>query len=364
MQAGTFIANVVMALTAAGAPAPSGASWLAGRWPTILVAAVIAVVVIFFFSVLAKYLRLTVNLFLDTPLPVPAMLHNYDPPEGEVVSFPSRDGWTLRGMFINPPGRGPDRGTVIFCHEFASDMASAGRYACPLVEAGFTVFRFDCRGHGLSFTPPHFEPRHWPSHYEVNDVLAAIAYVRSRRDISRTGVGILGVSRGGAAAVMAAALNPFVRCLVLDGVFSTDYSIEELMKRWARIFSRINLARANHPNFVYRFLRALTLLYVELKCRCRFPSTRKALEKLGAVPALFICGERDTYVLPEQVRALYELKPGEKDLWICPEAKHNQAVASDPKQYAERITVFFSRHLSASESADDVRPARRIGGAG
>jgi len=61
---------------------------------------------------------------------------------------------------------------------------------------------------------------------------------------------------------------------------------------------------------------------------------------------------------------LYELKPGEKDLWICPKAKHNQAVASDPKQYAERITAFFSRHLSAAESADDVRPARRIGGAG
>jgi pimeloyl-ACP methyl ester carboxylesterase len=185
----------------------------------------------------------------------------------------------------------------------------------------------------------------------VNDVLAAIAYVKTRRDIRRTGVGILGISRGASAAASAAALNPAVRCLVLDGTFSTDYSIEELIRRWAEIFFE-RVGRSTHPEFVYRFFRAMTLFYVELKCRCRYPSTRKALTALGSVPTLFISGERDAYVRPEQTRALHAAKPGEKDIWICPDAKHNQAVAADPKTYADKITSFFGRHLAGETAAD------------
>jgi pimeloyl-ACP methyl ester carboxylesterase len=164
-------------------------------------------------------------------------------------------------------------------------------------------------------------------------------------------VGVFGISRGAAIAAIAAALSPAIRCLVLDGTFSTDYSIEELMRRWAEIFAA-RVGSATHPDFVYRFFRAMTLFYVELKCRCRYPSARKALAALASVPTLFIGGERDAYVRPEQTRTLYAIKPGEKDLWICPDAKHNQAVAADPTTYAEKITAFFDRYLSAPTKAE------------
>jgi hypothetical protein len=300
-------------------------------------------------------------MFLDIPLPMTASLNDYTPPEGEIVTFPSRDGHLLRGMFVERPAGAPDRGTIVFCHEFASDMLSVGRYARPLVEAGYTVFTFDFRGHGQSSMPPHYEPRHWPSHHDVNDLLAAIAYLKTRRPIGRAGIGVFGISRGAAVAVIASALSPAVRCLVLDGTFSTDYSIEELMRRWAEIFVA-GVGSPKHPDFVYRFLRAMTLFYVELKCRCRFPSTRKALGALASVPALFISGQRDAYVRPEQTRALHDLKPGEKDLWICPDAKHNQAVAADPRTYAERITAFFDRHLATPASSEQgpASPGRSL----
>jgi len=341
------------ALAAEGPPASGETGWIAHHWPILLVIGIVTGLVIALLSMLARYLRLTVNMFLDIPLPMTANLNDYAPPAGEITSFPSRDGHTLRGMFIDRPAGVADRGTVIFCHEYASDMLSAGRYAMPLVQAGYTVFTFDFRGHGQSSMPPHYEPRHWPSHQEVNDVLAAVAYVKTRRDIRRTGVGIFGISRGASVAAIAAALNSAVRCLVLDGTFSTDYSIEELMRRWAEIFAE-RVGSATHPDFVYRFFRAMTLFYVELKCRCRYPSTRRALTALGSVPALFISGERDTYVRPEQTRTLYALKPGEKDIWICPDAKHNQAVAADPKTYADKITSFFDRHLAGETAADRI----------
>jgi len=338
----------------------AGGGWLAHNWP-LLVACILVVIAILLLALLARYLRIAINLFLDTPLPITADLHDYQPPDGEIVTFPSLEGRQLRGMFIDRPPGLPDKGPVIFCHEFASDMLSAGRYARPLVEAGYSVFTFDFRGHGKSFTPPHFEPRYWPSNHEVSDILAAIAFVESRRETNGRGVGILGVSRGASAAVVAAVLSPSIRCLAVDGAFSTDFSIDELMKRWVQIFVRIDLARADRTFSVYRFFRALMMFYVELKCRCRFPSTRRALAKLDAVPILFIQGERDAYVRPEQTRVLYDLKPGPKELWVCLGAKHNQSVATDPQTYARKTVEFFDRYLAADpSSAAAALPLRRV----
>jgi len=344
--------------------AMSAAVWVAqeesgggssGHFWAILAVGIIVVLAVLALAFIAKYLRIAINLFLDTPLPLTATLQDYTPPEGEIITFPSLEGRSLRGMFIDRPAGLSDRGTVVFCHEFGSDMMSAGRYAWPLVAAGYTVFTFDFRGHGRSFTSRHYEPRYWPSNHDVNDILAAIALVESRCDVDRRGIGLLGVSRGASAAAMAAAIHPAVRCLALDGVFSTDYSIDELMKRWAHIFSRVDLARADRTASVYSGFRALVIFYVELKSRCRFPSARRALGKLDSTPILFIQGERDTYVLPEQTRVLVDLKPGDKELWICPGAKHNQAVATDPKTYALKLTEFFNRCL-ATEVRDSARP--------
>lgn len=340
--------------------APSGAEGLGEHWIALLIIAVLVALVSFVVWVLAKYLRLGINMFLDTPLPVTANLQDYEPPEGEPISFPSLDGRSLRGMFIDrPPGK-PDRGTILFCHEFGSDMYSAGRYAWPLVQAGYTVFTFDFRGHGRSFIPPHYEPRHWPSNYEVHDVLAAIAYVQSRRDASETGLGILGVSRGACAATVAAVLSPAIKCLVVDGVFSTDYRIDQLMKRWVEIFARVNIVSVDRSYLAYRFFRVLMMFYVELKCRCRFPSIRKALAKLDAVPILFIAGERDVYVPPDETRVFHDSKPGPKEIWICPGAKHNQAVATDPRTYADKVARFFDRHLCGAGAA--VERSRQVAG--
>jgi hypothetical protein len=337
-------------------PAPPAGQPIGDHWLVLTIVAVVIVLVVVVLAMLARYLRLAVNLFLDTPLPLTANIQDYVLPEGEVVTFPNLEGRSLRGMFIDRPPGAPRRGVVIFCHEFGSDMMSAGRYAWPLVQAGYTVFTFDFRGHGKSYTPAHYEARHWTSNHDVDDIRAAIAYVQSRCDVDRTGVGILGISRGASAAVIAAALTPAVRCLVVDGVFSNDLSIDELMKRFVQVFARVDVARATRTMAVYHFFRALLLFYVELKSRCRFPSTRRSLAKLDGVPVLFIQGGRDAYVRPEWTRILYDQKPGPKELWICADAKHNQAVVLEPKAYAEKIVAFFDRYLPADGPAAPSGP--------
>ena len=353
---GRALACLILAAEAdsAGTGPATGAS--SGHWLLIAILAGAAVLLALLFLYVVKYLRLAVNLFLDTPLPMTANLHDYVPPEGEVVGFRSMEGRQLRGMFIERPAGAPDRGTIIFCHEYGSDMLSAGRYAAALVEAGYTVFTFDFRGHGGSFHARHYEPRHWPSNYDVHDILAAVAYVKSQRPDEAERVGILGISRGASAAIVAAALTTDIGCLAVDGAFSTDRSIDELLKRWVQIFARVDLARAMRSMTAYRFFRALLMFYVELKCRCRFPSTRRALAKLDTVPILFVHGQRDTYVPPEQTRALYDAKPGPKAIWMCPDAKHNQAVATDPHTYHRTLRDFFDRHMGG-EAEDAGEPS-------
>jgi pimeloyl-ACP methyl ester carboxylesterase len=320
------------------------------HWLGLLLAAVGLAVLIVALAIVAKWSRISMNIFLDHSMPVTANPQDYEPPTGEVVTFMSRDGRSLRGMFVDrPPGVERDRGTVLFCHEFGSNMYSAGRYGRALIDAGYTVFSFDFRSHGESSTPRDYEVRPWPSHHEVNDLLAALYYVAERRDIERTGVGILGISRGASAAVVAAALDPRIRCLALDSVFSTDYSLDHFIRRWALIFANIDLSD-REPTFGCRLVRAISLLYVELKLRCRFPSARKALMRLDHVPALFIAGERDAYVRPEYQRHLYDVKAGEKEIWVCPKAKHNQAVATDPEAYAANLVGFFNKHLAGAET--------------
>jgi len=354
--------RVLVLAAAAGPDGTTGSSGaLAENWLLIGGVAAAIVLVILAMLYLARYLRLAVNLFLDTPLPVTANLHDYTPPEGEIVYFPSLEGRQLRGMFIEPPAGVGDRGTILFCHEFGSDMLSAGRYAPALVEAGYTVFTFDFRGHGASFTQAHYEPRHWPSNHEVHDILAAVAYVKSQRPPEDRGLGVLGISRGASAAAVAAALNADIRCLAVDGAFSTDHSIDGLLKRWVQIFARVDLARADRSMTAYRFFRSLMLFYVELKCRCRFPSTRRALGRLDSAPILFIHGERDAYIPPEQTRALFDAKPGPKEIWMCPGAKHNQAVATDPDTYHRRLLGFFDRYLATGEPDGDGDAATESG---
>jgi pimeloyl-ACP methyl ester carboxylesterase len=349
-SAPALVPAVLSALALGAGPDAGIAAWLAAHAPA-LAAVGLAAIGLAVISRIVAWIRISMNIFIDRSLPVTVAPRDYEPAEGDLVTFLSRDGHTLAGMFVDPPAGRPDRGTILFCHEFGSDMTSAGRYARALVGAGYRVFAFDFRGHGRSPAPPHFEPRHWPSHHEVNDVLAAVAFVRDRLDLGGGGLGVLGISRGASAAIVAAALSPHIRCLALDSAFSTDTSIDHLIVRWARVYTSIKVDKYGRPIWICRFVRAVMLLYVELKLRCRYPSAQKAMARLAQVPMLFITGERDAYSPVREQQVLFDAKAGEKELWICPNAKHNQAVATDPRAYAEKVVAFFDRHLGGPAAA-------------
>jgi pimeloyl-ACP methyl ester carboxylesterase len=298
--------------------------------------------------ILRKYVKIIVNIFQEAPVPLAMDTRDYRRTQGEPIEFRAFDGHRLCGMFHPANPDQPLRGTIVFAHELNSDLHSATRYCSALLDAGYEVFAFDFRGQGKSAAEDGHTSRLWPSDREVSDMLGAIAYVEDcleTRGRPRF-VGLVGVSRGAGAAILAAVNLRSVKAIMIDGGFSTDAYLEYLMQRWVGIFAKVRLVYENHRPAFWRFLRWLSVRKASRNLGCRFPSVRKAVPRLGNIPMLIIHGEKDGHIPVAQARLIHDLAEGPKYLWICPRAKHNQAVVVQPKLYGQYSVRFFDQHLA------------------
>ncbi len=323
-------------------------SWLGRNWAFVAIGLTCLSVLVFTALILTKYVRIILNLFMDTQPPLSMGPLDFKLCHGEIVRFRSFDGTSLRGMHIRAPNRSAYKGTIVFCHEFSSDMYSCARYARPLIDAGFDLFTFDFRSHGESSSSGRYKPLQWPSDKEMEDVLGACGYIESilTAKSKPAKIGLFGISRGAGAALLAAASDTNIKAIVCDGAFSTDTTIVSLMKKWAKIFARIRLVYEHHPDAFWYFLYWLMMRFAQPRLGCRFLSVRRALKEMQPRPILFIHGQTDSYIRVDQTEILYEAAPSPKYMWIVPKAKHNQSVLIDPGQYSQRTIAFFRRYLA------------------
>ncbi|MFH0983203.1 MAG: alpha/beta fold hydrolase [Planctomycetota bacterium] len=343
------------------------ASWVwdfvTRNWALISIVTTLVVLGVVPTMVIRKYLRLIFNIFDDTPPPLSMPLRDHALLDGEAVDFRALDGQRLHGLLIpgRPGGEAP-RGMIIFAHEYKSDARSCARYCRPLLDAGYDVFSFDFRGHGQSPDEENYRPRQWPSNREVDDMLGAIAYVEDYLENAcrPPNIGLFGISRGAGAALVAATAVSSVKAVVTDGAFSSDTTLEYLMKRWAKIFAKVRVVYENHPPVFWRFLRWLLFRECGRRFHCSYPSVRKALARLRDVPILLIHGEKDSYIPVSQTQMLYDEAGEPKYIWIVPGAKHNQSVVVRPEEYAAKTLQFFHRYLAGIEAdTDRLRALRR-----
>lgn len=337
-----------------------GSAWwdyLARNWALVSILLTLICLLLISWLVLRKYVKIMFNIIRDTPPPLAMGPCDFERIDGERVVFRAFDNINLCGMFLFGDHGGRPKGMVIFAHEFSSDMYSCARYCRPLLEAGYNVFSFDFRGHGESSLQPGYQPRQWPTNHELNDMLGAIAYVEDWLE-SRglpPEVGLFGISRGAGAAILAAQNHRSVKAIITDGAFSSDTTLEYLMKRWAYIFAKVRFVYENHPPQFWRFLRWLLFCECRKRLNCTFPSVRKALARMeGPRPILFVHGERDSYIPVEQSHMLYEMAPGPKFLWVVPSAKHNQSAVLRPELYAARTVAFFDHYLAGDGAEQAV----------
>jgi len=325
--------------------------WYVRHWAALAIALTCLSLIVFLLLWLTKYIRICLKIFCDTPPPLAVGPMDFQRLHGEEVRFRSFDGTSLRGMILRTPNRGAYRGTIVFCHEYGSDLFSCARYARPLIEAGFDVFTFDFRAHGESSNWGKYRPLQWPSDKEMEDVLGACAHVEAMlvADNLPAEVGLFGISRGAGSGLLAAATDSNIKAIVCDGAFSTDSTLISYMKRWASIFARVKLVYENHTESFWQLLTWLLMRFAQPKMGCRYLSVGKAVKEMQPRPTFFIHGLKDSYIRPEQGQRLYDLAPSPKYLWLVEGAKHNQSVVVAPKEYAARTIAFFRRHLAEEE---------------
>jgi len=129
----------------------------------------------------------------------------------EPVEFPL-DAAFLRGTFYLPQNAAPPVPTVVMAHGWA--MVAGGDledYAAVIVNRGLAVLTFDFRHLGKSDGLPRQEI---DPIRQIEDFRAAISYVRSRPEVDRARIGVWGSSYSGGHALVVAALDRRVKCVV------------------------------------------------------------------------------------------------------------------------------------------------------
>lgn len=298
--------------------------------------------------------RSVMRMFEHAP-PLNAQEHALDP-RAERILIETTDDLTLHGSLYMPTDQ-PARGLILFCHELGGDHWSALAYAGGLYRAGFAVLAFDFRGHGHSDRMFGYEPLHWMTRFELEDVRAAIRLIRSRDDLNCLPLGMFGVSRGGGAALAAAAECDDAICVAADGAYSARSMMTLYARRWLTLFVPTWLERW-FPDFSVQITLAAARRLSEFRRGCRYVRLEQFLPALRSRHVLLISGQRDSYVLPEIARRLHAaINSDLAELWIAPGARHNQARETDPESYDAHLIEFFSQ-LSHTTDGARVEPAR------
>jgi pimeloyl-ACP methyl ester carboxylesterase len=247
----------------------------------------------------------------------------------EPVAFSAADGMPLRGWFL--PAHGPARGALIFLHGQAGSMDGDIRYAPACVARGYHVLMFDFRAHGRSGGD-------WVSfgYYERLDVLAAIAFLRTR-GIEQ--VGLWGFSMGGAVALVSAPLTPAVRAIVSDGGFAR---LETTVAGW--------LGEKGAPRPVRLTLARAIILAAGLRLGCWLPAADpiRWVSRVAPAGIFFMQGGSDPYVPLTDARRLFALAGEPKQIWVEPAAGHREIELHAPADYVPQALDFFDRFFPES----------------
>jgi uncharacterized protein len=241
---------------------------------------------------------------------------------GEDVSFGGTLDAPVRGWFI--PGR-QESAVVIIMHGIRDDRRGMLDRARFLQAAGYSVLLFDFQAHGESRGAAiTFGFR------ESKNAVAAVDFVRRTRPGAK--IAVIGISLGGAAALLAAPPLP-VDALVLEAVYPT---IEDAIGD--RIAVRLgDGSRILTPLFTWQFAPRLGFGAAQLR----------PIDNIGgiAVPKLIIAGTADRHTRLAESRALYEAAAQPKEFWPIEGAAHVNFHSFAGAAYERRVLDFIGRTL-------------------
>ena len=238
----------------------------------------------------------------------------------EEVTFKTDDGLAISGWFL--PERHSDS-TVVICHGAGANKHNFIYFLTLFHGQGYSGLIFDFRGHGDS-------DGHTSTFglLETAEVRAAVDWLEAERPTYARHVYGLGSSMGAVALVRAAARDDRIEAVVLDSCFVS-----------ASTFARHHLGRVPVIGGV---VADLILASASLHAGASFwdLDARESVKMLSPRPVLFIHGEDDVIVPPDNMATLYDLAGPPKGRWLGP-GPHSNVLTTDFGAYQTRVIDFF-----------------------
>ncbi|MFJ4650544.1 alpha/beta hydrolase [Nocardia sp. NPDC088792] len=268
----------------------------------------------------------------------PARLSELPEPVDLTISVPGQSG-TLHGwLFPGDPHR-----VVAIGHSIGADKSFSVSYARYLVEAGYTVLLFDFRNHGRSFddrSVTGFSRRF------ADDLIAAVAHVRAMPAYADSRWALYGLSMSSFAAVHALSGLSRVEAVVCDSGPAADpgAAVRNLLRQG--MFPLPDLLRGRPAADVFAAVFG-PLTAIGMSRPRPWPPAPDG--PVAATPMLFLVGEDDEVVAPDEVAALAAPFPRAQVARI-PGAGHLKAMKVDPAGYQARVLGFLADTLGVPET--------------
>jgi pimeloyl-ACP methyl ester carboxylesterase len=256
----------------------------------------------------------------------------------EPVSFLSQDGLKISGHFLP----GTNAATIILCHGYGRQHQEMIPHAAYLNRLGFACLLFDQRSRGASegtlVSVGGLE--RW-------DVIGAIDYLETRRDVDPGRIGVFGVSGGAAAAVLAAAEDDRIRAVAIECCFR---NVRSVVASSFKHFTGL-------PAFPFA---DVTLKFAEIRIgySADVLAPEKVVSAISPRPILLMHGEADRAIDCSDSVHMHELAGEPKELWMIPESGHAKGLEVAGEEYERRVAGFFQKYLSVREATPTARAAR------
>lgn len=171
------------------------------------------------------------------------------------VTFPSSDGISLTGWWIEHPKKDPRRPVLVYCHGNADCVSQLAQVARIFYDFGFDALIFDYRDYGNSQKAPVSEEA------LDRDALAAYRWVQAR-GIPEKRMFLWGHSLGSSvAAQVATQARP--EGLILEGAFPSILAVSRQRKPWLLVCDFMVMDKFRTEDYVQHRACPLLQLHAE-----------------------------------------------------------------------------------------------------
>lgn len=220
----------------------------------------------------------------------------------------------------------PQAPIIILNHGTPGNRISMVRRAAFLYKHGYNTLLFDFQSYGRSQGSLSTLGM-----VESEDILAAIVYIHSLPDAAHSKIGVLGLSMGATAAVLAASRTNDIAALVAESCpvdatrVTSDVPSEEIRDADQSLVEDefgVDITQARPIDVVQKLA--------------------------GHTPIFFINGNVDSVTPLAGMYTLYNAASDPKQYWVVSGAEHAASFAVDAAGYTKHVEAFFDTYLGVS----------------